>query len=196
MSYVAIKLSSTLIAVLWMFNYCSAQTASASVTPPPNATTGIVEAVMANGDLKPARFAQVYAIPLDSAADIKKIVGSVSSAIDSLRTAAAGQPQAASQIAEAQCVTALVAVKPTLEALRGPGSNTPPSGIVAVDADEMGEFTLRGLTDQTYTVIAIGKAGNNAGIWLVDLTFSDQANKLKLVRPVIACYDQSNLYRQ
>src|SRR6185437_1929121 len=119
---------------------CASYTQMIEAPVRPNATRGVVEAVLENGDMKPARFAQVYAIPAGAAADIKKTIGSISAAVDALRTAAVGQPQAASQIAETQCVMAVAKVKPILEGLKTSRNGAAPPSVVTVDADEMGEF--------------------------------------------------------
>jgi hypothetical protein len=185
------------LASLYFWGFCFAQQKTSSPDAQVNAgtTSGIVEAVIGNGDLKPARFAQVVAVPTQTATDLKKAVSSISDVIDNARTKAQEGPQAS--MVELQCVVALMKIKPSLSALKQAANGNPNNsqGIVVADADEMGEFTLKGLSKQPYTIFATGKIGMNAALWLVDLAPSGQPDRLKLVRPQLACYDPNGLYK-
>ncbi len=161
----------------------------------PAPVAGIVEAEIGNGDLKPARFAQVVAMPTRAAADMRKAVDVVSSVVDDARAKAEEGPQR--DMVELQCVAGMNKLKPAFVALKQAAVSDPSNsqGIVAADADEMGEFTLKGLTKQPYTVFATGKIGMNAAIWFVDLAPSEQSSRLKMARPQVTCYDPHGDYR-
>lgn len=176
-----IRINHTATLSLLLCSLAGAQ--STDKTPPPSGVTaGIVEAVIGNGDLLPARFAKILALPSDKAASTKSALQTVSNYVDELRAKD-------SSIGEAGCIQALITLKPSIVAARGS------SGALAADADETGEFTLRGLLNQTYTVIAIGRFGMNAALWLEDLAPSKQADRLKLVRPIISCYDPNSYFK-
>lgn len=164
---------------------CSAQT----TTPPTSGvTSGIVEAVIGNGDLVPARFAKIYALPGESAAGVRAILQQFSDALKAARANAHNQP--ARDLVEIQCVKGLIQIQPKFVLLgQAPGS-------IAAGADELGEFTLKSLLNQTYTVFAIGRAGMNAALWIEDLTAAKQPERLKLTKPSISCYDPDAYFKR
>jgi hypothetical protein len=82
-------------------------------------------------------------------------------------------------LVEIECAKGLIRIRPILE---GTGKPT--------IANELGEFQLQ-VPKQPYTVIAIGRVGMNAALWVGDLA-SDQS-VLKLARPTVACYDPSGV---
>ena len=157
---------------------------------------GIVEAELVNGDLKPARFAKVYAIPADTpvrlknAEDIKSILASIAQTLDDTqkKMAASGLDQT---IVEPLCTFSLNTIRTQMlridNAANDPSSNS--SGVIATSADEMGEFTLKGMSSGLYVIFAIGKVGLNSAVWVADSTSTDSGQKLKLTRPEISCYD-------
>jgi hypothetical protein len=157
-------------------------------TPPPSGVTvGIVEAVIGSGDLVPARFARILALSTEKAAVLKPLLQSFSDAVEEARAKARNDPQ--KRLAELECVKGLIQLLPGLVATeRVPGT-------VATDADETGEFKLKGLLNQTYTVFATGRVGMNAGLWWQDLTPSEQPDRLKLTKPRIACYDPDAFFK-
>jgi hypothetical protein len=148
-----------------------------------------VEAMIGSGDLKPARFAKVFAIPTQSANQVKDAIVSVAEALDDARSKAESISPESADMIDIQCLIALTQLKPALIKLGHAADANPSKGIVVTDADEMGEFKLNGLVDQPYTVFAMGKIGMNAAVWFVDIAQADHSERIKLVRPQIACYD-------
>lgn len=157
---------------------------------------GIVEAELVNGDLKPARFAKVYAIPADTpvrrknAEDIKSIYASIAQTLDDTQKsiAALGLEQ---KIVEPLCTASLNTIRTQMlqldKAANDASSNS--SGIIATSADEMGEFTLKGMNPGPYVIFAIGKVGLNSAVWIADSVSFNSEQKLKLTKPEISCYD-------
>jgi hypothetical protein len=156
---------------------------------------GIVEAELVNGDLKPARFAKVYAIPADTpvrlknAEDIKSILTSIAQTLDDTQKKLG--PDFGPTIVETICATSLSIIRTQMlqldKAANEASSNN--SGVIATSADEMGEFTLKGMNSGPYVFFALGKVGLNSAVWVADSTSSDSGQKLKLTRPEISCYD-------
>lgn len=159
---------------------------------------GIVEAEMVNGDLKPARFAKVYAIPADSSERLKNTVA-FKSAIASIAQTLDDTPKELDKLSpgygqaidEKLCAIGLSIVRtPTLQfdkAANDTSSNS--TGIIATTADEMGEFTLKGMNPGPYVIFAIGKVGLNSAVWIADSGSFNSDQKLKLTKPEISCYD-------
>lgn len=160
---------------------------------------GIVEAVIGNGDLKPARFAQVVAVPTKAAEDMKNAVGLVSNAVDSARSKAdlPYHDSLDAELVEQQCVMGMIAIKPSFSTLRKLAADNPNNaqGVVSADADEMGEFKLKGMVAQPYTIFATGKVGMNVALWFVDIPIAGQSDRVKLTRPQITCYDPKGRYK-
>ena len=157
--------------------------------------SGIVEAELVNGDLKPARFAKVYAIPADTpvrlknAEDIKSIYASIAQTLDDTqkKMAALGLDQT---IVEPLCTASLNTIRTQMLQLDNAAKDTSSnSGVIATSADEMGEFTLKGMNSGPYVIFAIGKVGLNSAVWVADSTSFDSGRKLKLTGPEISCYD-------
>ena len=156
---------------------------------------GIVEAELVNGDLKPARFAKVYAIPADTpvrlknAEDIKSILTSIAQTLDDTQKKLG--PDFGPTIVETICATSLSIIRTQMlqldKAANEASSNN--SGVIATSADEMSEFTLKGMNSGPYVFFALGKVGLNSAVWVADSTSSDSGQKLKLTRPEISCYD-------
>jgi hypothetical protein len=151
--------------------------------------------MIGSGDLKPARFAKVLAIPTQSANQMKSAIVSLSEALDDARTKARRVSQESANLVDVQCLIALTQLKPALLKLGQAADANPSKGIVVTDADEMGEFKLNGLVDQPYTVFAMGKIGTNAAVWFVDIALADRSERIKLVRPQIACFDPNADFR-
>lgn len=173
---------------------CGLSQSTAPVSPSTSdRTTGIVEAVIGNGDLKPARFAQIIAVPASLATDIKAAVSTMADAVEKARAGAKSGPE--TNLIEAQCVAAMLQVRPAITRLSEVGHANPQSGVISTEADELGEFSLTALRDDTYVIFATGKIGMNAAIWLVDIAPSARSERIKLVRPQLACYDPNGLYK-
>jgi hypothetical protein len=159
---------------------------------------GIVEAELVNGDLKPSRFAKVYAIPADTPVCLKNTEGIKSALASIAQTLDDTQkkleklsPDHGQAIVENLCATSLSIIRTqTLQldkAANDTSSNSP--GIIASSADEMGEFALKGMNPGPYVIFAIGKVGLNSAVWIVDSGSFNSDQKLKLTKPVISCYD-------
>jgi hypothetical protein len=160
-------------------------------------TSGIVEAVMENGDLKPARFAHVVAMPTERSGNFKAAVGALSKGVDDARATALKSivPGPAGNVVETQCVLALMQIESSFIALRQSANDDPDKALVFSDADELGEFKLDGLAKRPYTILAIGKIGMNDALWLMDLEPSEKSGQLKMVRPQLACSDPNGSYK-
>lgn len=193
--------ASTSAASTLQFVLAARHLSETSITPRIIGTTigprdGIVEAELVNGDLKPARFAKVYAIPADSpvrlknAVAFKSAIASIAQTLDDTqkKIAALGLEQT---IVEPLCTASLNTIRTqTLQAEKAANdTSSNSSGIIATSADEMGEFTLKEMNSGPYVIFAIGKVGVNSAIWLADSTSFDAGQKLKLTKPEISCYD-------
>jgi hypothetical protein len=189
---VIVKSSVLLSALIWSLGIGQQPTPT---QPSQRSTSGIVEAVIGNGDLKPARFAHVVAVPAGIAGDFKSAVGSMSKAIDDLRAGPKGGKYPYPEEIELQCVKALIKVEQSLAILRKSAKDDPDKGVILADADELGEFNLSGLGDGAYTVVATGKVGLNGAFWLVELEPSGQSKRIKMTRPQFACYDPDGLFK-
>jgi hypothetical protein len=161
--------------------------------PKPPVPSGIVEAVIGSGDLKPARFAQVLAVPAQVAGRLETAVERVSGVIEDARAKA--ERGTATDLVELQCVAALIQIEPALAKLRQSANENPSAGVVVADADELGEFTLNGLNKEPYKIFAIGKIGMNAAIWIVDFDPSGQPGRIKMVKARLACYDPNGYFK-
>lgn len=104
--------------------------------------SGIVEAMIGNGDLKPARFAQVIAVPASLAGDIKTAIGTMADLVDKARVGAKQGPD--TDLIEMQCVAGLLQIRPAITRLSQIGNANTQSGVIATDADELGEFFFNG----------------------------------------------------
>lgn len=154
--------------------------------PPPEVTVGIVEALIGNGDLIPARFAKIFVLPTDKAASLSPSLQALSAATDQLRA----QLRNDKGLAELECTKALIQTGPMLLGILAK------LGAVVTDADEAGEFRVNGLrADQGYTVYAIGRAGMNVAVWQQELTPSNRTDRVKLAQPQIACYDPDGFFK-
>ena len=141
----------------------SAVSADAPVVHSPaiNATHGIVEAEIGSGDLKPARFAKLLVIPADKAGPVVDGINQVGAAADTGRRKADNDPERS--MVEIECLKALVQLKVALVTAGINASSNPSQGILAVDADESGQFSFTETKPEPFVIIAIGKAGMNAG---------------------------------
>jgi hypothetical protein len=152
---------------------------------------GIVEAELVNGDLKPARFAKVYAFPGNTGMRFKNQFTQIAQKLNDVKNAAMSQPlqTAAEEMYEELCAKSLRALQLAMSQPDSAGSGNSPSGIIVTSADEMGEFTLKGMSSGPYLIFSIGKVGLNSAFWMADSTSFKNGQKIKLTRPTISCYD-------
>jgi hypothetical protein len=135
--------------------------------PTKDTMAGVVEAEIGSGDLKLGRFAQIIAIPAPAAAQIKAALVRTSDVLNQERSKALDQ--LGQDNLELACIKGVITFAPAFVSARQAGASNPSARVVQSDADELGEFTLKGLAPNTpYTVIAIGKTGMNDAIWLAD----------------------------
>ncbi|HEU5457874.1 MAG TPA: hypothetical protein VFU68_04595, partial [Terracidiphilus sp.] len=158
------------------------------------APSGIVEAVLGNGDLKPARFAKIFVLPTQKAEAFKSTILTVAQKLDDARTAAVRQegpngPE--SSLVEMQCLAGLIKIRLSLVTVSISASTSPETSqdTVAFDADEEGKFQLQGIKADSFNVVAVGKVGMNAAIWMSDEETAGHTDSIKLDQPVFSCYD-------
>jgi hypothetical protein len=160
---------------------------------PPTVPTGIVEAEIGSGDLKPARFANLFVIPADKAGPIIK-------GIDDLRRVKDNaMPEVGDfwgrQVVEGQCLIALTQF--SIAMLKGSahaGENPETAqNLFLLNADEEGHFTLAGVRSERFVIIGIGKVGMNAAIWISDPITMKESTEIKLTQPTLSCYDKDAL---
>src|SRR5580658_10016880 len=115
--------------ILFLLVLCPlAEAQSTDKAPPPaGLTAGIVEAVIGNGDLVPARFAKIFALLPDKAKVVRSAAQAISDALRELRANAYNEPSKA--LAEVECVKALIQIRPVFVRLATEGT-------LATDADE------------------------------------------------------------
>lgn len=156
--------------------------------------SGIVEAVIGNGDMKVARFARLLFIPTASASDLKNALAQAKDLLDSKQQS---QDDVQRQIGQAACVSVLLQIRRPIDRLYDNAKANPNNsqGISSTDANEEGEFQISGLHDVPYTVIALGKVGMNAALWTIDISESTLSARIKLVKPSIACYDPNSQFK-
>jgi hypothetical protein len=172
----------------------TARSSAAQTQPDLQTTSGIVEAEIANGDLKPARFAKIFALPTQSADSMKNAILNVSGVLNEQRSKANDPSE--KELIEIECLKGLVQLRPVFEKLKQAAleNQNKPGGPIFTESDELGEFQLKGINSAPYTVFAIGKFGMNAGIWFLDSAPSSQPDRLKLTRPQVACYDPNGYF--
>lgn len=158
---------------------------------PPNVVfKGVVEAEVGSGDLKPARFAKLLVIPAEVAGSVIGGINKMSALADKARGEAAGDDLELRAV-EIECLKSLVKFKVALVTAGIDASRDPKADqkMLAIDADESGQFSFTGIKIEPFVIIAIGKAGMNGAIWVSDPITSSQQNTLKLDHPTLACYD-------
>lgn len=196
-----------------------AKTSAASSTPsvpaqdtanspePPNShtpsdaglTSGIVEAEIGNGDLKPARFAKIFVIPAQNADQAKSGILNLARTLEDARTDAVrqqGPGGPASSLVEMQCLAGLIKIRLSLitAGINAGASPETSQNILPFDADEQGKFQLKGIKSDSFIVIAVGKVGMNAAIWVSETETANQPNEVKLSQPVLSCYDAQGVF--
>ncbi|HTU45710.1 MAG TPA: hypothetical protein VMF91_11645 [Bryobacteraceae bacterium] len=161
--------------------------------------SGVVEAEIANGDLKPARFAKIFVIPAQNADQAKSGILNLARTLEDARTAALRQegpngPE--SNIVEIQCLAGLIKIRLALTTGSINASANPETSqnLVAFDADELGQFQLKGIKSDSFIVVAVGKVGMNGAIWVSETESAGKSNEIKLSQPVLSCYDAQGVF--
>ena len=162
-------------------------------------TSGVVEAEIGNGDLKPARFAKIFVIPAQNADQAKSGILNLARTLEDARTDAVrqqGPGGPASSLVEMQCLAGLIKIRLSLitAGINAAASPETSQNIVPFDADEQGHFQLKGIKADSFIVIAVGKVGMNAAIWLSETETANQPNEITLSQPVLSCYDAQGVF--
>jgi hypothetical protein len=157
---------------------------------PPMSPTGIVEAEIGSGDLKPARFANIFVIPADRAGPIIKAIDDIRDAIDEAKKKAGWDTER--QVIEQQCLIGLTQVGiAMLKASADAGGNPETAqNLFQLNANEEGRFTLAGVRSERIVIIAIGKVGMNLAAWISDPITMKGSAEIKLTQPALSCYDK------
>jgi hypothetical protein len=187
--------------------------ASAQTKPfiPPSAATGTLTGrvflITKGGDVKPARFADVYVLPKEQAAafhddtvkQMQEYIVDSQSLQDQerqLKRAARLGDRSAGYILSSLPPTSLIP-RACLEHLVAldPGKKRPgPNGHLPLGealmsstvTDEEGVFNLK-LKPDTYLIVVSGQGGQNLALWIDDVTIQYGQNSMKLHDPVVAC---------
>jgi hypothetical protein len=154
--------------------------------------TGKVFAITKGGDLKQARFAQVFALSGDSAAAFNAYMQTIAKAVSQFTKLRDGREaddvtSAGSQVdslTKALCTS--IVSGPKDKALDLAKAN--PDQVVTSETDEEGFFKIGGLKPGTYTVLVVGRAGANDGFWVENAVLeSGKDDALKMRSPALAC---------
>jgi len=143
---------------------------------------GKVFLVTSGGDLKQARFAEVYVLSGERAKSFKETAIAIQPSDAQLRREAHPSEDADGIVAKFACL------KDRFAKLGEVAGSAPK----ATQTDEQGIFQLK-LKPSTYTIVVVGKGGQNYAIWTGDVTLrAGQPSTMKLHEPVVACYDVLN----
>jgi hypothetical protein len=162
-------------------------------------TSGVVEAELGNGDLKPARFAKIFVIPAEKADQATSSILNLAKALENARTAARrqeGPTGPEGSLVEMQCLTGLIKIRLSLitGSINASASPETSQNLVGFDADELGKFQLKGIKSDSFIVVAVGKVGMNGAIWISETETASQPNEIKLSQPVLSCYDTQGVF--
>ena len=169
-----------------------------TLAPTAATLTGKVFAITKGGDLKPARMATLFVLSGDVAAQFKsKMLSEISKAAEA--------EEAASRLVDPVLRTD-VEVLELLEGIKRMDCekafrNTLEDGInlakrnadsvFILETDEEGLFKVAGLKPGSYTVVIIGRAGANDGVWVEDVTLeAGQETPIKMHALRMACPDR------
>jgi hypothetical protein len=162
-------------------------------------TSGVVEAEIRNGDLKPARFAKIFVIPAQNADQAKSGILNLAGKLEDARTAARrqeGPNGPAGSLVEIECLKGLIQIRLALVtgSINASASPETSQSLMAFDADELGKFKLKGIKSDSFIVIAVGKVGMNGAIWISETETASHSNEIKLSQPVLSCYDAQGVF--
>jgi hypothetical protein len=156
--------------------------------------SGIVEAEIGNGDLKPARFAKLFVIPAQNADQARSGILNLAKVLEDARTAARRQEGPSGpegSMVEIQCLAGLIKIRLSLitGSINASASPETSQNLVEIDADELGKFQLKGIKSDSFIVVAVGKVGMNGAIWVSETETASQPKEITLSQPVLSCYD-------
>jgi hypothetical protein len=162
-------------------------------------TSGVVEAEIRNGDLKPARFAKIFVIPAQNADQAKSGILNLARTLEDARTAARrqeGPNGPGGSLVELECLKGLVNIRLSLitGSINASASPETSQNLVEIDADELGKFELKGIKSESFIVVAVGKVGMNGAIWVSETETLSQPNEIKLSQPILSCYDAQGVF--
>jgi hypothetical protein len=159
---------------------------TAVAEPTTHAVGGKVFAVTNGGELKVARFAKV-ALLQGAAIDAFKQGGFYDSRPDIAKSQALGLSGPSIELMELEAIQAMQKLYLRLEEVR----KRNPQLVTSVDADEEGKFQFKDMKPGKYTVVAFGRAGQNAAMWLEEVEVLPNAltEDLKLRDPKTAVSD-------
>jgi len=161
--------------------------------------SGIVEAVIGNGDLKPARFAKLFVIPAQNSDQARGGILNFAKTVEDARMAAQRQegpvgPEG--DMVEIQCLAGLIKIRLSLitTSINASESSETSQNLMEFDADELGKFQLKGIKSDSFIIVAVGKVGMNGAIWISETETVSQPNEIKLSQPVLSCYDAQGVF--
>jgi hypothetical protein len=162
-------------------------------------TSGVVEAEIGNGDLKPARFAKLFVIPAQNADQAKSGILNLAKVLEDARATARrqeGPNGPGGSLVELECLKGLVNIRLSLitGSINASASPETSQNLVEIDADELGKFQLKGIKSDSFIVVAVGKVGMNGAIWVSETEAVSQPNEIKLSQPVLSCYDAQGVF--
>jgi len=160
--------------------------------------SGVVEAEIGNGDLKPARFAKLFVIPAQNADQARSGILNLAKVLEDARAAARRQEGPSGpegSMVEIQCLTGLIKIRLSLitGSLNASASPETSQNLVEIDADELGKFQLKGIKSDSFIVVAVGKVGMNGAIWVSEAETASQPKEITLSQPVLSCYDSQGV---
>ena len=122
---------------------------------PPIVPTGIVAAESGSGDLKPARFANLFVIPADKAAPIIEGIDNLIKPIDEAKMTVVSDTGRA--VIELQCLMGLTQLRIVMLKASGDASKNAETAqnLFLLKADEEGRFTLNGVRSERFTAVRL-----------------------------------------
>jgi len=155
--------------------------------------TGKVFAITIGGDLKPSRMASVFVLSGDAVAQFKSTMLSENSKVaeaDSqledpkLDVLFKENPGLLTSMKRIPCWDAFTNI--LAEAIKLAENSA--DSVVTSESDEEGLFKVAGLKPGVCTIVIIGGAGANDGVWVQDVTLeAGQETPIKMHRPSMAC---------
>jgi hypothetical protein len=164
--------------------------------------TGKVFAITKGGDLKQARFAQVFVLSGDSATAFNTIMLSnaeVVSQFTKLRDEREANEVLSASPSAAYIQARIAQADSAMKALCNSILSTPhnkaldlakahPDQVVTSETDEAGFFKIGGPRPGAYTVLVVGRAGANDGFWVGNVALeAGKDSALKMRSPALAC---------
>lgn len=168
-------------------------TAPTKTRPPlPAGLTGKVFAITKGGDLKQARFAQVFGLSGDSATAFNAYMQTIAMAVSQFTKLRDGRETDDVISAGAQVDSLIRALCTSI--VGGPKdkaldlAKANPDQVVVSETDEEGFFKIGALKPGAYTVLVVGRACANDGFWVENVALeAGKDSVLKMRSPALAC---------